>query len=92
MKKHFGHRIDYNNALNNKLIEIGKRECKDNNSESFGGKPDRWFENPKWKCINNHVSRRYLKSEEKGDLCLACFNTCYLTYPEDVEGALVYKV
>lgn len=41
--------------------------------EMFLGIPDAWYEpSPVWGCDNGHVSRRYLKSEERGCLCLEC--------------------
>lgn len=52
--------------------------------------PDRWYEDgPRWRCENEHVSSRYLKSEEDGCLCLVCFAPLVLTFPEDVDGPLV---
>jgi hypothetical protein len=52
----------------------------------FMGKPDRWYEKAHWRCENNHVSLRYLKSSEQGDLCFACYKPVFLTFPEDVDG------
>lgn len=55
----------------------------------FLGTPDRWYENPRWRCVNNHVSRVYLKSEAVGaDLCLKCYEPVRLTFPEDRDGPL----
>ena len=35
--------------------------------------PDAWYEpHPVYGCDNGHASRRYLKSETRGCLCLAC--------------------
>ena len=52
--------------------------------ERFMGLPDRWFDSPRWRCRNGHVSIRYLKSEAVGaDLCLACGEYVWLTFPED---------
>lgn len=45
----------------------------DAGAEMFLGIPDDWYEPcPEYGCENGHVSRRYLKSEERGCLCLAC--------------------
>jgi hypothetical protein len=52
----------------------------------FLGIPDRWFERPLWRCRAGHLSNRILKSELKGDLCLACQEPVLLTFPEDQEG------
>jgi len=55
----------------------------------FMGKPDRWYEDPHWRCENGHVSTMYLKSEAIGcAVCLACFKPVWLTFPEDIEGPL----
>ena len=41
--------------------------------EFFLDIPDAWYEpNPVYGCDNGHASRRYLKSETKGCLCLEC--------------------
>jgi len=40
--------------------------------EMFMGKPDAWYEDLHWFCTNGHVSGRFLKSEKRGDCCLAC--------------------
>jgi len=38
----------------------------------FMGKPESWYENRHWFCINGHVSGYILRCEEDGDRCLAC--------------------
>ncbi len=52
----------------------------------FLGIPDRWCERSKWRCSNGHISNIILKSDAKGDLCLACYEPVLLTFPEDEEG------
>jgi hypothetical protein len=52
--------------------------------ELFMGLPDRWLDDPHWRCANGHVSRRFLSSEVRGDLCLACQTPVLLTCPEDI--------
>lgn len=47
--------------------------------------PDHWFERTHWRCTEGHVSRRYLKSEERGDSCLACLAPVVLTFPGDTD-------
>jgi len=54
----------------------------------FMGKPDRWYDKPHWRCSNDHVSTTYLKSEERGAVCLACGEAVLLTFPEDRDGPL----
>lgn len=57
--------------------------------EMFMKIPDRWYEKPRWRCQNDHVSVMYLKSEAAGrDLCLECYEPVYLSFPEDKEGPL----
>lgn len=53
----------------------------------FMGFPDRWYESPTYLCINLHVSKRYLKSEHRGPVCLACscFEPLFLVPPETTE-------
>ena len=57
--------------------------------QMFLGAPDRWYESPRWRCSNDHVSAMYLKAEEKGDLCLECYEPVNLTFPEDKDGPLL---
>jgi hypothetical protein len=57
----------------------------------FMGKPDRWHDDPHWRCHRGHVSTMFLKSEAVGAaLCLAggCQQKVYLTFPEDQDGPL----
>jgi hypothetical protein len=63
---------------------LGRAEC----TELFMGKPDRWYDKPKWRCTNDHVSDMYIKSEVAGDLCPRCQKNVVLTFPEDREGPL----
>lgn len=72
-------------TLNEKLLFLSKYE-EMKGSRMWFGKPDHWYSDPHWRCENDHVSLRYLKSEEHGDLCLACHKPVFLTFPEDVDG------
>jgi hypothetical protein len=54
--------------------------------EMFLGIPERWLDDPTWKCDNGHVSKRFLKSETRGDLCLACLAPVRLCDPDEVEA------
>lgn len=78
--------------LGRKLVEIGKKEISRTGGEMFFDKPDRWWEEgPKWRCINGHVSKTYLKSEAKGGACClagGCGEYVLLTFPEDKDGPL----
>ncbi len=54
----------------------------------FLGLPERWLDDPHWRCPNGHVSTRYLKSEELGrDACLECRGVLWTTFPEDMDDA-----
>lgn len=47
--------------------------------EFFMGLPDSWYEPyPLWGCENGHLSKRYLKSEERGTVCLSCHCRLFL--------------
>ena len=61
-------------------------------AQMFMGKPDRWYEAYLRRCPNDHVSRMTLKTEVKGDVCLACYEPVLLTFPEDEEGPLARVV
>lgn len=57
--------------------------------ELFMGIPDSWWDDPTWLCGNGHVSKRYLKSEKRGSLCLACgepVKICAPATPERTEA------
>lgn len=76
---------DENTALQLELLRIGTLE----GGEMWFGLPSRWIDNPHWRCRNDHVSRRYLKSEAKGyNACLECYEPVFLTFPEDKDGPL----
>lgn len=78
-------------TLGQKLVALGKAE----GGEMFMGKPDRWYESPKWRCVNDHVTTYYLKSEEKGGACClacACGEFVLLTFPEDEDGPLTKEM
>lgn len=53
---------------------------------TFLGIPERWLDDPTWKCPNGHISRRFLKSEaHQTDLCLACMEPVRLCDPDERE-------
>ncbi len=58
--------------------------CREAGEKFFMDLPDRWYANgPMYLCENGHVSGNYLKSEEKGALCLACFKPVGLVDPKE---------
>lgn len=69
--------ITWRNTIAQKEINAGETE--------FLGKPDYWFKTPSWFCVNGHVSETFLKCEEDGDLCLACFSNVILGPPNITE-------
>lgn len=75
--------------LRQALTRIAEAECWTLGGPWFMGRPERWWEDPTWRCQNEHVSKRYLGSEERGGLCLACQEPVFLSFPEDVDGPLV---
>jgi hypothetical protein len=64
------------------IIEADQHES----GPRFLGAPERWLDDPTWRCENGHVSKRYLKSERLGrSACLECEGHLWLTFPEDRE-------
>lgn len=64
------------------IVEADAKET----GNRFSGRPERWWNDPHWRCENGHVSTRYLKSEELGtDVCLSCRGWIWLTFPEDKD-------
>lgn len=47
-----------------RIENMGKAE----DGPMFWGAPERWLDDPHWRCQNNHVSTTYLKSEMLGAL------------------------
>lgn len=76
-------------SLHERLRQLALREEEASGKLLFMGKPDRWWEHPHWRCENDHVSVTYLKSEQKGALCLSCYKPVHLTFPEDRDGPLM---
>ena len=60
-------------------LEKEKQKIRDTGGEFFLGLPDAWYE-PKttYACINGHISNHYLRSEEKGNVCMSCYEKIYL--------------
>src|SRR4051812_155104 len=74
-------------TLTRELKRIAKMEERAG-QPMFMGKPDRWYDKPHWRCQQGHVSLIYLKRDPGGAVCLACYETVYLTFPEDSDGEL----
>ena len=62
-------------------------EARERGDEFFMDFPDAWYEPVTYACLNGHVSSRYLKSELRGNLCLACQNPLWLI-PRITEAEL----
>jgi len=76
---------DENVILQLRLMKIGSLE----GGKMWFGLPERWIDNPRWRCHNDHVSRTYLKSDGLGYCaCLKCCEPVFLTFPEDKDGPL----
>jgi len=73
----------------NEYLDIKIEEYKESGQEMFMGLPDMWYEPFTICCPNGHVSHRYLKSEEKGNVCLACHEPTYLCPPDTKEDDLI---
>lgn len=72
------------NMTDQELRELQRKhikEAEENGELMFLGIPDSWFEDPHWMCRNEHVSRRYLKTEYDA-VCLECYCTVRLMPPE----------
>jgi|GEM_PF-4978626 len=50
--------------------------------EMFMGVPDEWYETGLHCCNNGHIGKMYLKSEDKGALCLTCHQPSHI-FPSD---------
>jgi len=57
-------------------------------------RPDRWYDDPHWRCINDHVNPEPVQGYLPGtyvwsfQLCPECGDLVRLTFPEDVPGPL----
>lgn len=58
-------------------------------------RPDRWYDDPHWRCVNDHVSlapvqgwTTWGQAEWSFQLCPICNTLVRLTFPEDVTGPL----
>lgn len=72
-------------------LQVFKDAEADKGERMFLGTPDRWFDDPHWRCVNDHVSTFYLKEEATGNaLCLeaGCLQPLAMTFPEDKDGPL----
>ena len=63
-----------------------------NKEEFFLSRPDKWYEEPTWVCENLHISDHYLKSEERGDLCLECRKKVRLCPPDTTEKSIAKEI
>jgi hypothetical protein len=55
-------------------------------------RPDRWYDDPHWRCVNGHVNPEpiadWLGDEWSFQLCPECKTLVRLTFPEDKPGPL----
>lgn len=75
--------------LREHILSLRKEEELKGN-KMFLGIPDHWYEppGPKFRCKNDHVSKMILKTEHRGDCCLACLQNVLMTFPEDKDGEI----
>ena len=54
------------------------------------GLPERWLQNPTWRCVNAHVAKRCNQGRRGRRECVYnhCSSTVQLTFPEDRSGPL----
>lgn len=70
-----------------KQVELAREAGED----FFLNFPDLWYEPyPVWGCENGHLSRMYLKSEERGVVCLSCH--CGLFLIPKIEESELEKI
>jgi hypothetical protein len=55
-----------------------------------GGIPIRWLQDPTWRCVNQHVSKRFTPARRGRQVCVFkyCDQTVVQTFPEDRSGPL----
>jgi hypothetical protein len=86
------------------LTELGELLNKYAANEDMTGalmfleRPDRWYDDPHWRCINDHVNpepvagllrvNAQVTTEYSFQLCPDCHHLVRLTFPEDVPGPL----
>lgn len=77
--------------LQDLLITRGDLELAETEAERWPdtsqGKPGRWWDTPRWRCVNQHVSTFYIGTDAGGK-CPACGSIIFLTFPEDRDGPL----
>jgi hypothetical protein len=58
---------------------------KNENGPFFLGLPERWLDNPTFRCEGGHVMKYYIKSERLGyNACPTCEQPVWTTFPEDL--------
>jgi len=52
--------------------------------------PERWWQDPTWRCTNGHVSKRFGPGRRRRRVCVFkfCDSLVLLTFPEDRSGPL----
>ena len=72
--------------LTEQLERIGAAET----GFAADGTPERWQQNPKWRCPNLHVSTTFTQGHRGLRICIYryCGQVVQLTFPEDFSGPL----
>lgn len=88
----------YSKRLNRLKLYLATKtkEYEEAGGEMWMGQPDEWYEPFTICCPRGHVSHRFLKCEEKGELCLVCQEPIYLcptnTIEDELKNVLYRKV
>jgi len=61
------------------------QEARSSGESMFMGLPDAWYEPTTYADVSGHISHSYLKSEEKGNVCLDCQKPLFLVPPQTTE-------
>lgn len=70
-----------------------------NGALMLADRPDRWYDDPHWRCVNDHVNTNvkegggYVNKHDGSrefsyQICFDCGLPVRLTFPEDVSGPL----
>ena len=73
-------------ALQRRLAAIAAAE----DGPTRGGIPERWLQDPTWRCVNSHVAKQCNRGRLGRRECVFrfCTSVVRLTFPEDRSGPL----
>jgi hypothetical protein len=78
-------------ALRNRIEAIRRWEA-GRGTAMFRGIPERWLEDPRWRCALGHVTKIGIRFETDARRCLVdgCGADLHLTFPEDGPGPMAH--